>query len=151
MVPSVWLTLGTNRFSEKYLVSIFQLSLVAETGFSHRSTAYKIVGHFFGLSYRKISGSNQGKFFLESVTFHVHAHMLSTEVAQSLKSYGHFSDLEVGVALSHRHVIFSSIHGLGEDDTAISQCSRSLSFISVYAVSEVRSAYTVRRESTQPA
>ena len=25
---------------------------VAETGFSHRLTAYKIVGHFFGLSYR---------------------------------------------------------------------------------------------------
>ena len=34
---------------------------VAETGFSHRLTAYKIVGHFFGLSYRKISGSNQVK------------------------------------------------------------------------------------------
>ena len=29
--------------------------------FSHRLTAYKIVGHFFGLSYRKISGSNQVK------------------------------------------------------------------------------------------
>ena len=34
---------------------------MAETGFRHRSTAYKIVGHFFGLSYRKISGSNQVK------------------------------------------------------------------------------------------
>ena len=46
-----------------------------------------------GLSYRKISGSNQGKnsFFLESVTFQFHARMLSSEVAQSLKSYGHFS------------------------------------------------------------
>ena len=38
-----------------------QLAPVAETGFSHRLTAYKIVGHFFGLSYRKISGSNQVK------------------------------------------------------------------------------------------
>ena len=37
------------------------LAPVAETGFSHRLTAYKIVGYFFGLSYRKISGSNQGK------------------------------------------------------------------------------------------
>ena len=37
------------------------LAQVAETGFSHRFTAYKIVGHFFGLSYRKISGSNQVK------------------------------------------------------------------------------------------
>ena len=32
---------------------------VAETGFSHGFTAYKIVGHFFALSYRKISGSNR--------------------------------------------------------------------------------------------
>ena len=37
------------------------LASVAKTGFSHRLTAYKIVGHFFGLSYRKISGSNQVK------------------------------------------------------------------------------------------
>ena len=34
---------------------------MAETGFSHRLTAYKIVGHFIGLSYRKISGSSQVK------------------------------------------------------------------------------------------
>ena len=32
-----------------------------ETGFSHILTAYKIVGHFFGLSYRKISLNNQVK------------------------------------------------------------------------------------------
>ena len=42
--------------------------------------------------------------FLESVTFQFHARMLSSEVAQSLKSYGHFSDLGVEIALSHRHV-----------------------------------------------
>ena len=36
-----------------------QLAQVAEIGFSHRLTAYKIVGHFFGLSYRKISLNNQ--------------------------------------------------------------------------------------------
>ena len=29
---------------------------VAKTGFSHRLTAYKFVGHFFGLSYLNISG-----------------------------------------------------------------------------------------------
>ena len=34
---------------------------MAEIGFSHRLTKYKIVGHFFGLSYQKISGSNQVK------------------------------------------------------------------------------------------
>ena len=38
-----------------------QLAPVSETGFSHRLTAYKIVEHFFGLSYRKISESNQVK------------------------------------------------------------------------------------------
>ena len=32
---------------------------VAETGFGHRLTAYKIVGHFFGLSYLNISENNQ--------------------------------------------------------------------------------------------
>ena len=32
---------------------------MAETGFSHRLTAYKLVGHFFRLSYLKISLNNQ--------------------------------------------------------------------------------------------
>ena len=91
----------------------------AETGFSHRLTA------FFGLSYLNISGNNQVKnFFLESVTFQFHAHILSSEVVQSLKSNGIFSELGAEIALSHRHVEFfsgkanASIHGLGEDDTA---------------------------------
>ena len=44
--------------------------------------------------------------FLESVTFQLHARMLSSEVAQLFKSYGHFSDLGVEIALSHRHVEF---------------------------------------------
>ena len=49
--------------------------------------------------------------------------MLSSEVAQSLKSYRHFSDLGVGIVFSHRHVgclgkASTSIHGRGEDDTA---------------------------------
>ena len=39
----------------------FIIAPVAETGLSHRFTAYKIVGHFFELSYRKISGSDQVK------------------------------------------------------------------------------------------
>ena len=32
--------------------------------------------------------------------------MLSSQLAQSLKSYGHFSDLGVQIALSQRHVEF---------------------------------------------
>ena len=34
-----------------YVDTEWLLAPVAETGFSHRLTAYKIVGHFFGLSY----------------------------------------------------------------------------------------------------
>ena len=40
---------------------------VAETGFSQRLNAYKIVGHFFGLSYLKISGNNQ----VENIFFRI--------------------------------------------------------------------------------
>ena len=80
----------------------------------HR-VAYKIVGHFFGLSYLNKSGNNQVEnSFLESVTFH--ARMLSSEVA---RSYGHFSDLVVEIAmLNFSGKANTSIHGLGEDDTA---------------------------------
>ena len=58
---------------------------------------------------------NRGTFLLtiisenigeKSVKFHFHARMLSSEIAQPLKSYGHFSDLGVEIALSHRHVRF---------------------------------------------
>ena len=79
---------------------------VAETGFSHRLNVYKIIRLFFGLSYLNISVNNQveNSFFLESVTFQFHARMLSSEVAQSLKSYGYFPDLGVDITLSHRHV-----------------------------------------------
>ena len=50
--------------------------------------------------------------------------MLSSQVAQSLKSYGHFSDLGGEIGLSQRHVDLSSeantsIHGLEEHDTDI--------------------------------
>ena len=37
----------------------FEIAPVAETGFSHRLTVYKIVGYFFELSYRNITGNNQ--------------------------------------------------------------------------------------------
>ena len=43
-------------------------------------------------------------FFLESVAVQLHTHILSSHVDQSLKSYGHFSDFGVEIALSHRHV-----------------------------------------------
>ena len=86
------------------------------------------MGHFFGLSYRKISLNNQVKVgFLESVTFQFHARMLSSEVVLSLKSYGHFSDLgsrslSVTTMLDFSGKANTSIHGLGEDDTATLIC-----------------------------
>ena len=41
---------------------------------------------------------------LESVTFRLRYRMLSSLVAQSLQSYGHFSNLGVEIAMSQRHV-----------------------------------------------
>ena len=72
--------------------------------FSLKKRCFKVVYD----NYHQCSLSNQVKkiVFLESVTFQLHARMLSSEVAQSLKSHGHFSDLEVGIALRHRHVGF---------------------------------------------
>ena len=52
--------------------------------------------------------------------FQFHARMLSSEVAQSLKSYRHFRTLRPGSLLVTAMLYFSgktntSIHGLGED------------------------------------
>ena len=63
------------RLENKEILTFFQntafrLVPVGETVLSHILTAYKIVGHFYGLSYLKISGNNQVEnIFLESVTF----------------------------------------------------------------------------------
>ena len=81
-------------------LDLLRLNAGSPTG-SHRLTAYKFVGYFLGLSYRKISGHNQ----IKNIFFRI-SNMLSSEVAQSLKSYGHFSDLGVRIAPSHRHVGF---------------------------------------------
>ena len=59
----------------------------------NRGTFLWTVGKYRGVIRSKIV-------FLESVTFQFHARMLSSEVAQLLKS----SDLGDGIALSHRHV-----------------------------------------------
>ena len=57
--------------------------------------------------------------FLESLAFQFHARMLSSKVAQSLKSYRHFSDLGVGIAMLYvSGKANTSIHVLGGDDTA---------------------------------
>ena len=61
-----------------------RLAPVAETGFSHRLTAYKIVGHFFDCHIGKYGPwSGRKYFFLESATFRFHAGMLSSEVAHA--------------------------------------------------------------------
>ena len=83
------------------------IATVAETGFSHRLTAYKILGLFFELSYLNISGNSQveNNFFRISNISVPCPHAQLGHV-QSLKSYGHFSDLRVEIAVSHRHVEF---------------------------------------------
>ena len=58
----------------KLILSIVgeRLAPVGETGFSHRLTVYKIVRHFFVLSYLNISGNNQVKnsfFRISSIQF----------------------------------------------------------------------------------
>ena len=62
---------------------------------------------FFKKQHSDNSGNNQVEnIFLESVTFQFHARMCSSEVAQSIKSYGHLSDHGVETALSHCHDAF---------------------------------------------
>ena len=73
------------------------------------------------MSYRKISGHN--RVFLESVTFQLHARILSSDVAQTLQIIDIFRTLEAGSLSVTAMGFFSSkantsIHGLGEDDTA---------------------------------
>ena len=60
-------------------------------------TAYKSVGHFRNKTSGRIIRSKI--VYLESVAFQLHAHMLSSKVAQS------FFRLR-GLDLSHRHVCF---------------------------------------------
>ena len=50
-----------------FLLFFHGIERVTKTGFSHRLTAYKIVGHFFGMPYRKISGHNQ----VENIYFRI--------------------------------------------------------------------------------
>ena len=97
---------------------------MAETRFSHRLIAYKIVGHFFGLSYRKIWGSNQVKsrFFRISNILAPCPHA-QLEVAQSLCYVDIFRTLVSGSLSFTAMLDFSGkantfIHGLGKDDTA---------------------------------
>ena len=117
--PNIYPALG-----KRFVFAGNCFSPMAETGFSHKLTAYKIVGYYFWLSYRKISLNNQVEnIFLESVTFLFHARMLSSEVAQSLKSYRSFrtlgsGSLSVTAMLDISGKANTSIHGLGEDDTA---------------------------------
>ena len=96
-----------NYSDEKYLV-LATVAPVSETGFINRSqTQNDRVQNCGTFLCTVISESYHVKnIFFKSVTFQFHARMLFSEVAQSLKSYGHFSDLGVRIALSHRHVGF---------------------------------------------
>ena len=77
-------------FTHQNLTSV-ALAPVAETCFSHRLTAYKVVGHFFGLSYLNISGNNQ----VENSFFRIsnisvtcsHAHLRGRTVIKKLWTF----------------------------------------------------------------
>ena len=107
-----------------YISTPVMLAPVAETGFSHRLTPYKIVGNFFGRSY--LTNNQVENIFFELVTFQLRGRLLSSFPAHSLKGYRHFSDLGVAIALSQRHVdtwissdkTNTTIHCLGEDVTS---------------------------------
>ena len=98
---------------------------MAETGFSHRLTAYKFVGHLFGLSYRKISGHNQVKnhfFRISNISVQcLHAQLsirtVTKKVMDIFRTLGSGS-LSVTAMLEFSGKAKTSIHGLGEDDTA---------------------------------
>ena len=91
---------------------------MAETGFSHRLTAYKIVRHFFGLSYCNISGSNQVKnrfFRISNISVpSPHAQLRVMDILRTLGS----GLLSVTAMLDFSGKANTSIHGLGGDDTA---------------------------------
>ena len=101
-----------------------ELAPVAETGSSHRLTAYKFMGHFFGLSYLNISGNNQGeKSFFRISNISVpwpHAQLRGRTVIQKLWTFfGPWGrDLSVTAIWNFSGKANTSIHGLGEDDTA---------------------------------
>ena len=97
---------------------------MAETGLSHRLTAYKIAGHFFGLSYLNISGNNQ----VENISLRIsnilvlcpHAQLRVRshwKVMDIFRTLGSWS-LSVTAMLNFSGKANTSIHGLWEDDTA---------------------------------
>ena len=102
-----------------------RIAPVAETGFSHRLTAYKIVGHFFRLSYRKISRSYHVKnsfFRISNISVPCpHAQLRGRTVIKKLWTFlGPWGrDRSVTTMLDFSRKANPSIHGLGEDDTAI--------------------------------
>ena len=99
---------------------------VWDSPISHRFTAYKIVGHFLGLSYRKISGSNQFKnIFLRISNMSVpypHAQLRGRTVIKKVMDIFRTlwsGSLSVAAMLDFSGKANTSIHGLGEDDTAM--------------------------------
>ena len=132
-------------FLPRQYVATFELVPVAETDFSHRLTAYKIVGHFFCFLWTVISKTSPRTcriisprivFFFESVIFQLSDRMLGSQVAQTLKSMDILltlgsRSLSVTVILnfSGKHGrANTSIQGLGEDDTATFEQGLTLMF-----------------------
>ena len=93
---------------------------MAETGLSHRLTGYKIIsldchiGKYLGVIRAKIV-------FLESVTFHFHAQLSlrGRTVIKKLRTFFGPWGRDLSQSLPCWILrVYTSIHGLGEDDTA---------------------------------
>ena len=107
-----------------------EVAPVAETGFSHRLTAYKIVGHFFGLSYLKISLNNHVEnSFFRSSNISVpcpHAQLRGRTVIKKLWTFSDLRSrpLSVTAMLNFSGKANTSIHGLGEGATATNEAEK---------------------------
>ena len=80
---------------------------VAETGFSHRLSLYKIEAHLFGRSYLRLLFEYSGRFFffrINDISITCPHDQLTGRTV--IKKLWIFFGLEVQIALSHRHVDF---------------------------------------------
>ena len=90
------------------LLICWTVASVAETGFGHIFYPVQNRGKFLWTVISKTCPRiiRSKLVVLESEKFRLYACMPSSTHAQLLNSFGHFSELGVEIALSHRHVDF---------------------------------------------
>ena len=104
-------------------IRVLLLAPLAETGFNYRLNAYKIVGHLFGLSYRKIWVNNQVEnmfFKISNISapfpnVQLRGRTVITKLWTFFGPWGRDCSQLPHVGFSGK--ASKSIHGLDEDDT----------------------------------